>query len=408
MLGPTAAALTRHVPSIMQQLGPVAIPAAAQSSAAAAALAATASTTAARLHFNFFVGFLCGGLFFSTVVAAIGAAYAFGIDNVQRARRECLLVARRTLAVVVAAFKAAFAAITDDDQRWTAAIRELREGFSRATRVAAEGVEAISLQRDLYSAAVGIPGLPLQQYIVDRLYADDRYMATALEQACRDTLRGLRNERVRELRVRKFSAGSVPPKLLAARAYDAPDALAFDVETRWPSELSLDLDLVVGGRGPLSGARVPVAVRNLLFEGHLRLVATPLLAAAPGFGALLVSLREPPRISFDVSVAGGEVTKLPWLRDEIEQAVQGAIAKDLLWPNRLVLPTASAPGVEPPPVLDRARLKALEADDPLLRAERALESQPAVSALAKERAPAARLNTLLEIFVNSTKSVVAG
>ncbi len=52
---------------------------------------------------------------------------------------------------------AAWATLFSDDQVWTDALRQLREGFGKAQRVAAEGVEAITLQRDLFAAAVGIP-----------------------------------------------------------------------------------------------------------------------------------------------------------------------------------------------------------------------------------------------------------
>ena len=58
-------------------------------------------------------------------------------------------------------------------------------------------------------AAVGIPGLPLQQYIVDRLYAEQRYLAVALEDAYDDDLaraiaapRALEAARARKLRSR--------------------------------------------------------------------------------------------------------------------------------------------------------------------------------------------------------------
>ena len=91
-----------------------------------------------------------------------------------------------------------------------------------------------------------------------------------------------------------------------------------------------------------------------------------------------------------------------WLREEIEQAMQAAIAKDLLWPRRMVIAQPRTPGVPPPPILSRAELLALSQDDPLLRAEKALEAQPAVSALVKDRPVAKRLGALLEIFVNST------
>ena len=362
-----------------------------------AAVVAAAATNSGTSFLQLGFAFVCGGLFFSSVVAAAGAIYAFGIDNVQRARREVTLVARRILSVLRGTLLAVFAAIKDDDRRWQSAVKELKEGFGKAKRVAQEGVEAISLQRDLFAAAVGIPGLPLQQYILDRLYS--RYLAASLKEAFRDTLASVQNPRLKKLELKRFSAGAAPPKLQAARAYDADDALAFDIDLTWDSELSAELELVVAGGG--LNPRVPCSVRNVRFAGPVRVVATPLLESAPGFGALLVSLPSAPRIGLDVRVAGGEVTKVPWLRGEIEEQIQANIAKDLLWPNRMVLAQTKAPKGQQPPLLDRQALAALASDDPLLRAEKALEAQPAFSALAKERTPPKGVGKLLDIVVDS-------
>ena len=48
------------------------------------------------------------------------------------------------------------------------------------------------------------------------------------------------------------------------------------------AELSAELELRVG-----VGARVPVALRNICFDGAVRLVVTNLCAAEPGCGAAL-------------------------------------------------------------------------------------------------------------------------
>ena len=55
--------------------------------------------------------------------------------------------------------------------------------------------------------------MPLQQYIIDRLYS--RSLAASLEQAFRDTLADVQNPRIRKLTLRKFDAGQAPPKLAA-------------------------------------------------------------------------------------------------------------------------------------------------------------------------------------------------
>lgn len=90
-----------------------------------------------------------------------------------------------------------------------------------------------------------------------------------------------------------------------------------------------------------------------------------LRATPPGYAAALISLPAQPAIGFEVRVAGGEVTKLPWLRGEIEKLVREAIAEECLWPNRIVLP-ASTP-TSSRPVLSPRALDALRKDDPLLR-----------------------------------------
>ena len=65
----------------------------------------------------------------------------------------------------------------------------------------------------------------------------------------------MQNPRLKKLELKRFSAGAAPPKLQAARAYDADDALAFDIDLTWDSELSAELELVVaGGEGSKGGS----------------------------------------------------------------------------------------------------------------------------------------------------------
>ena len=68
----------------------------------------------------------------------------------------------------------------------------------------------------------------------------------------------------------------------------------------------------------------------------------------------------------------------------------------MLWPRRLVLPAEEAGS----PLLSRVQLDALLKDDPLLRAERALASQPALkdSAPSMAAAPSDGSGAALDIF----------
>ena len=66
----------------------------------------------------------------------------------------------------------------------------LRTGFSRTVRTASEGIEALSLQKQLYSAAVGTPGLVTAQLLVDKLMP--LRLANELEKAFEDSLKDIR------------------------------------------------------------------------------------------------------------------------------------------------------------------------------------------------------------------------
>jgi len=334
--------------------------------------------------------FVAGGLFFSTALAAAGAVYAFGVGNVRSGLALFGLVARRVLRISGAVLKASQVALVGpgirDRRGWR--FREawlvLRSGFEDARRVAAEGVEALRAETRLYAAAVGAPGLVTVQYALDRLMPLS--LGKALEAALAEALdtAPLGSGSVRKIKLRHFSAGSKAPKLEAARAYDlGPGCMAFDVDVQWASELKADLEMTTKA----VGARVPVSVRNFHFAGTVRVVLVPLVPEPPGFGAILLSLPSAPELGMDVRVAGGEVTKLPWLKGELEKAIKKAVAEELRWPKRVVIPAAEQPSSKTRPAGDRlpfllsqAELAALAMDDPLLRAERALLQQmPALS-----------------------------
>ena len=121
-------------------------------------------------------------------------------------------------------------------------------------------------------------------------------LAAALEQSLRDTLKDMRISQARRLNLKRFDMGTAPPRMLAARAYDVgPEAMAFDVDVQWDSALVAEIEMVTK---PI-GARVPVSVRNVRFEGTVRAVLTPLVPGGPGYGAMLLSLPAPPALKME-------------------------------------------------------------------------------------------------------------
>ena len=328
---------------------------------AALPAAATAS------FFQLLLAFISGGLFFSTVLAAAAAAYTFGVDNLRRLSSIVSVVLQRVLRLAAEMLAAAWTALTDDGARGRArAWRALRDGFAVARKAAVEGAEALRFEASLYAAAIGAPGLQPLQYVLDR--ALPRSLLPAMEGALTEALTAFESAtpNVKRARLTSFALGPALPKLLSGRLYDVgPDTLAMDLDIEWHSHLAADIDLTAA---PL-GARVPCQLRNLAFDGTVRVLVTNLSASSPGYGALLLSLPAPPRVGLDMLVAGGELTRVPWLRSGITKALQQAVSEELLWPRRVVVPAG------PPVPLSASQLESLKDNDPLRRAELMLAAQ---------------------------------
>ncbi|KAL3921213.1 MAG: hypothetical protein SGPRY_004983, partial [Prymnesium sp.] len=232
--------------------------------------------------FSLFVAFIMGGLFFSTAVATFGAIYAVGISNVRRFFAILRYITVRVWSVCVAGLIAAQATFKKDSRsRWANAWKVLKDSFGEARRAAADGVEAIKLEANLYFAVIGPPGLVLLQYILDKLTMVG--FVGQLEDALRDAVSDARHDALRSIALKRFEVGEVSPRLRTARIYDiGPRSIAFDVDCCWESNMEADFMVVTK-----LGARVPVKLRNIKFVGPIRVVVEPLLETAPGFGAVL-------------------------------------------------------------------------------------------------------------------------
>ena len=250
------------------------------------------------------------------------------------------------------------------NNRIPAAIQAFREGVAEVRRVFSESVDAIKKESEMYSAAIGLPGLIPIQYIFDRIFPS---MLTApFRDALKDSLVQVakENNQISKATLKKFSMGDIAPRLLEARLFDlGPRDMAFDMEFKWESNAFAELELRVG-------ANIPVKIKNLRFEGPVRLILVGLRPDEPGWEAMLISLPRPPRIGFDLTVAGGLITQIPWLRNELDKMLNSAIAEEVLRPRRSVV---SAPSpYRAKPLLNPLQILSLMRDDPLLRMEREL------------------------------------
>lgn len=247
-------------------------------------------------------------------------------------------------------------------------MQTFKDGFTEVKRVFTESVDAIKKETQMYSAAVGLPGLIPIQYIFERIFPTflTHPFRGAFEEACVNMVND--NNQIRSLTLKEFSMGDIAPRILEARLFDlGPNDMAFDLDMRWRSNACATLDMRVASFGT---TKIPVTIQNLRFEGPVRLILVGLMPVEPGWQALLISFPRPPQIGFDLKVAGGLITQIPWLRNEVAKNLDNAVAQEMLWPRRAVV-SAPAP-FKPKMLLNPMQILSLMRDDPLLRREREL------------------------------------
>ena len=371
---PPASTQLRRPPTKLRgaPIGPAEVEAAVDAAVKAALATAKSST-----FWEVTTAFIAGGLFFSAAAAFAGAVYTYGEENV----RYGLKLVRRMILRSWELFVAGLGAAKDEfltpgagRKRWRKAWNRIGSGVLDARKAARESVEAIKAEARLQAFALGAPGLQFLNHIVDRL--TPLKLAAACEEAIKGACADFQHPSARKLELKSFRMGARPPRLKAARAYDVgKDAMAFDFDVKWQSELDASIEAYLKGPMGIQAGSVPVSLKNARVEGTVRLVLTPLGSEGPGFGASLVSFAKKPAIGLDLRVAGGEVTKVPWLKKELEGGVLQGLEDTMLWPKRVVAPADDERGR---PLLSAEKLAALVNDDPLLRLERELEEKRSV------------------------------
>ena len=371
---PPASTRIRRPPTKLRgaPIGPAEVEAAVDAAVKAALATAKSST-----FWEVTTAFIAGGLFFSAAAAFAGAVYTYGEENV----RYGLKLVRRMILRSWELFVAGLGAAKDEfltpgagRKRWRKAWNRIGSGVLDARKAARESVEAIKAEARLQAFALGAPGLQFLNHIVDRL--TPLKLAAACEEAIKGACADFQHPSARKLELKSFQMGAKPPQLKAARAYDVgKDAMAFDFDVKWQSELDASIEAYLKGPMGIQAGSVPVSLKNARVEGTVRLVLTPLGSEGPGFGASLLSFAKKPAIGLDLRVAGGEVTKVPWLKKELEGGVLQGLEDTMLWPKRVVAPADDERGR---PLLSAEKLAELVNDDPLLRLERELEEKRSV------------------------------
>ena len=122
-----------------------------------------------------------------------------------------------------------------------------------------ESLRAFNQERDFYAAAVGIPGLRTAQYVIDHMMPG--LIAAKLERSLGAVhLQRVKHPNVKRMILKSVAAGRAAPLLTGARFYDVGDgAMAFDVDVKWVSDITADMDVVPAMGLPAEGlGGVPV------------------------------------------------------------------------------------------------------------------------------------------------------
>ena len=383
--GPVAPRASVAVPAAAAAAG------AAANAAAGAAAEAAASTTAAAVagaattvaatggsFWGYFLSFLFGGVFFSTALGVAALFISVGTSNVQRAWRVFQFLSSRVWALVAQTAVAVKASLQAEGQTFADTRKVLEEGFAATKKEVDESLRAFNQERDFYAAAVGIPGLRTAQYVIDHMMPG--LIAAKLEQSLAQSISDVKHPNVKRMILKSVAAGRAAPLLTGARFYDVGDeAMAFDVDVKWVSDITAGMDVVPAMGLPAEGlARVPVFVHDVKFDGTVRVLMARLSREDPGYGAIVLSFPDPPSISLDVRVGGGlEVNRVPWLRKVVSDATKTWIKEEMLWPRRMLIPAerpATEKGGKPKNVLSDAELARVLEEDPLILAEAQLMS----------------------------------
>lgn len=188
---------------------------------------------------------------------------------------------------------------------------------------------------------------------------------------------------------------------------DIDDGIAFDMDVKFDSDITAKIKVIPKSRTGITLGNllsIPVKIKNFRFDGVVRVVLTPLTPDPPGFGAALISFPQAPKIGVDLSLGSvAEITKNPWIRTELMKEIQKAIADEVLWPRRIVVPSPAS-NKNPPSMLSRMLLEELTKSDPLLRAEKEINENEIIQKVKLQRIMPNEKELGLDVLVGDEES----
>ncbi|XP_024367897.1 synaptotagmin-5 isoform X2 [Physcomitrium patens] len=139
---------------------------------------------------------------------------------------------------------------------------------------------------------------------------------------------------IQKLELKQVAFGNKAPQVTGVRLSEGlEDETVLEIKILWETSqegvvLSVDFP----------GPNYTVKLKNWFLEGTAKLIFKPLTGTIPGFGAVLVSLTEPPEFDFDLKFLGGDVGMVPGVEKMIDNSIRTALMDSLVWPSRIVVP----------------------------------------------------------------------
>ncbi|KAH7437168.1 hypothetical protein KP509_05G059600 [Ceratopteris richardii] len=140
---------------------------------------------------------------------------------------------------------------------------------------------------------------------------------------------------IRKITIKSITLGTVSPLFSGVKfSAGGEDEAILEVELDWRHGQDAKVVIELQTTGPL----LTVQIRDLVVFGILKLIFRPLKEQFPGFGAVTISLKEPPTVDFQTKFLGGDLLAIPGVDNAVDNIILTALTDLLVWPNRLVIP----------------------------------------------------------------------
>ncbi|KAI5064820.1 hypothetical protein GOP47_0019515 [Adiantum capillus-veneris] len=141
---------------------------------------------------------------------------------------------------------------------------------------------------------------------------------------------------IKEISIGNINLGKFCPFVQGIKALpnNEDNQCCLEIQLDWRQNEDQDMLLHVSTTGP----EFVVQVKNFVIYCVIRLTFTPLMQELPCFGAVVLSIIEPPLVDFQTKFISGDVKKMPGMVKAVDNILLSALMDLFVWPGRVVMP----------------------------------------------------------------------